>query len=89
MLPASSGVGMSHITTALSNRAVRAGIKTRFINAANLILQLATLTARVDYREYFAGDPDVSNGAESGLDRNVLVRTDGTNRLVFQRRSFA
>lgn len=37
-----SGVGKSHLATALAYRAVMAGIKTRFITAADLMLQLAT-----------------------------------------------
>jgi len=37
-----SGVGKSHLAQALAYRAVMAGIKTRFITAADLMLQLAT-----------------------------------------------
>src|SRR5215210_5809162 len=37
-----SGVGKTHIATALAYRAAMAGIKTRFITAADLMLQLAT-----------------------------------------------
>jgi DNA replication protein DnaC len=37
-----SGVGKTHIATALAYRAALAGIKTRFISAADLMLQLAT-----------------------------------------------
>ena len=36
-----SGVGKSHIAIALAYRAVMAGIKTRFITAADLMMQLA------------------------------------------------
>ena len=41
-----SGVGKSHIALALGYRAVMAGIKTRFITAADLMLQLATAKAK-------------------------------------------
>ena len=37
-----SGVGKTHLAQALAYRAVMAGIKTRFITAADLMLQLAT-----------------------------------------------
>jgi len=37
-----SGVGKSHLAQALAYRAVMAGIKTRFITAADLMLQLGT-----------------------------------------------
>lgn len=37
-----SGVGKSHLAQALAYRAVMAGIKTRFLTAADLMLQLAT-----------------------------------------------
>ena len=36
-----SGVGKTHLATALAYRAAMAGIKTRFISAADLMLQLA------------------------------------------------
>ncbi|SOQ15669.1 ISPsy4, transposition helper protein [Pseudomonas syringae pv. persicae] len=35
-----SGVGKSHLAIALAYRAVMAGIKTRFVTAADLMLQL-------------------------------------------------
>jgi len=48
-----SGVGKSHIATALAYRAVMAGIKTRFITAADLMLQLATAKTQGRLKEYF------------------------------------
>src|SRR6185295_11065428 len=42
-----SGVGKTHLAIALGHRAAMAGIKTRFITAADLMLQLAT-AARQD-----------------------------------------
>lgn len=48
-----SGVGKSHIATALAYRAVQAGIKTRFISAADLMLQLAAARTQGRLREYF------------------------------------
>ena len=48
-----SGVGKSHLAQALAYRAVMAGIKTRFITAADLLLQLATARKQERLREYF------------------------------------
>ncbi|MCO5102117.1 MAG: IS21-like element helper ATPase IstB [Burkholderiaceae bacterium] len=48
-----SGVGKSHLAIALAYRAVMAGIKTRFITAADLMLQLATARAQGRLRQYF------------------------------------
>jgi DNA replication protein DnaC len=48
-----SGVGKSHIATALAYRAVQAGIKTRFVSAADLMLQLATARGQGRLPEYF------------------------------------
>lgn len=48
-----SGVGKSHIAIALAYRAVMAGIKTRFITAADLMLQLATARSQARLKEYF------------------------------------
>jgi DNA replication protein DnaC len=48
-----SGVGKSHIATALAYRAVMAAIKTRFITAADLMLQLAAAKAQGRLKEYF------------------------------------
>jgi DNA replication protein DnaC len=36
-----SGVGKTHVASALALKATQAGIKTRFITAADLMLQLA------------------------------------------------
>lgn len=48
-----SGVGKSHLAQALVYRAVMAGIKSRFITAADLMLQLATARKQERLREYF------------------------------------
>ena len=48
-----SGVGKSHIATALAYRTVMAGIKTRFISAADLMLQLAAAKNQGRLKEYF------------------------------------
>ena len=48
-----SGVGKSHLAQALAYRAVMAGIKTRFISAADLMLQLATAKKQERLKEYF------------------------------------
>jgi DNA replication protein DnaC len=48
-----SGVGKTHIATAFAYRATMAGIKTRFITAADLMLQLATARGQGRLKEYF------------------------------------
>jgi DNA replication protein DnaC len=48
-----SGVGKSHIAIALAYRAVMAGIKTRFISAADLMLQLGIAKSQGRLKEYF------------------------------------
>jgi DNA replication protein DnaC len=48
-----SGVGKSHLAIALAYRAVMAGIKTRFITAADLMLQLAAAKAQGRLKQYF------------------------------------
>ena len=48
-----SGVGKSHLAIALAYRAVMASIKTRFITAADLMLQLATANHQGRLKEYF------------------------------------
>jgi DNA replication protein DnaC len=48
-----SGVGKSHLAQALAYRAVMAGIKTRFISAADLMLQLATAKKQERLKQYF------------------------------------
>lgn len=47
-----SGVGKTHLAIALGHRAAMAGIKTRFITAADLMLQLAT-AARQDRLKHY------------------------------------
>ena len=46
-----SGVGKTHIAIALGYKAVQAGIKTRFISASDLILQLATAQRQDKYKQ--------------------------------------
>lgn len=48
-----SGVGKSHLAIALAYRAIMARIKTRFITAADLMLQLAAAKAQGRLKEYF------------------------------------
>ena len=48
-----SGVGKTHIALAIAYRAVMAGIKTRFISAADLMIQLASARAQGRLKEYF------------------------------------
>ena len=47
-----SGVGKTHLATALAVRAIQAGCKTRFLTAADLMLQLATAKAQGRLKEY-------------------------------------
>ncbi|SHN92736.1 Mobile element protein [Bathymodiolus heckerae thiotrophic gill symbiont] len=46
-----SGVGKTHIASALGYMAVQAGIKTRFISASDLILQLTTAQRQDKYKQ--------------------------------------
>jgi DNA replication protein DnaC len=48
-----SGVGKTHLALAFAHRAVQAGIKTRFITAADLMLQLAAAHGQGRLKEYF------------------------------------
>lgn len=48
-----SGVGKSHLATALAYRATQAGLKTRFITAADLMMQLATARQQDRLKAYF------------------------------------
>lgn len=48
-----SGVGKTHLAIALAYRAVMAGIKTRFITAADLMLQLAAAKSQGRLKPYF------------------------------------
>ena len=48
-----SGVGKTHVALALAHRAVMAGTKTRFIGAADLMLQLAAAKSQGRLKEYF------------------------------------
>ena len=41
-----SGVGKTHLAIALAMRAIQAGIKTRFLSAADLMLQLASANSQ-------------------------------------------
>ena len=49
-----SGVGKTHLATALAYRAIMAGIKTRFISAADLMLQLATAHHQGRMKQFYA-----------------------------------
>lgn len=49
-----SGVGKSHLAQALGYRAVMAGIKTRFITAADLMLQLGMAHRQNRLQQYFS-----------------------------------
>ena len=53
MLLGPSGVGKSHVAIALAYKAVMAKIKTRFITAADLMMQLATAKSQARLKEYF------------------------------------
>src|SRR5690606_36972645 len=53
VLPGPSGVGKTHLAIALAMRAVHAGIKTRLLSAADLMLQLASASSQGRLREYF------------------------------------
>jgi DNA replication protein DnaC len=45
-----SGIGKTHIAIALGYKAVQAGLKTRFISASDLILQLSTAQRQDKYK---------------------------------------
>lgn len=47
-----SGVGKTHLAIALGYKAVQAGIKTRFISASDLILNLSTAQRQDKYKSY-------------------------------------
>ena len=47
-----SGVGKTHLAIALGHRAAMAGIKTRFVTAADLMLQLATAARQERFKHY-------------------------------------
>lgn len=48
-----SGVGKTHLATALAHKAVMNGFKTRFVSAADLMLQLATAQRQERLKQYF------------------------------------
>lgn len=48
-----SGIGKTHLAIALAYRAVQGGIKTRFITAADLMLQLGAAQRQGRLKEYF------------------------------------
>ena len=54
MLLGPSGVGKTHVATALAYKAVMAGHKVRFIAAADLMLQLAAAKQQDRLKQYFA-----------------------------------
>ena len=61
-----SGVGKTHLAIAIGYRAVMARIKTRFLTAADLMMQLATAKAQVDLSR-----ADVAN-AQWNLDQTAV-----------------
>ncbi|MCZ8167117.1 MAG: IS21-like element helper ATPase IstB [Lysobacteraceae bacterium] len=48
-----SGVGKTHLAIGLAMRAIQAGIKTRFLSAADLMIQLRSANAQGRLKEYF------------------------------------
>ena len=52
MLLGPSGVGKTHLAIALGYLAAQAGIKTRFVTAADLMLQLAAAERQERFRQY-------------------------------------
>lgn len=48
-----SGIGKTHLAIALGYKAAQAGVKTRFITAADLMLQLSTAQRQGRLKEYF------------------------------------
>lgn len=54
VLLGASGLGKTHIASALAYRATQAGIKTRFVTAADLLLQLSTAKAQSKLKQYMA-----------------------------------
>src|SRR5690606_28959192 len=53
VLPGPSGGGKTHLAIALAMRAVHAGIKTRLLSAADLMLQLASASSQGRLRECY------------------------------------
>lgn len=49
-----SGLGKTHIASALAYAATQAGIKTRFVTAADLMLQLSTAKAQGKLKQYMS-----------------------------------
>ena len=54
MLLGPSGVGKTHLAIALGYRATQSGIKTRFITAADLMLQLGMASRQERLKEYLS-----------------------------------
>jgi DNA replication protein DnaC len=48
-----SGVGKTHVAVALGYRAAQSGVKTRFVTAADLMLQLGAASRQGRIKEYF------------------------------------
>jgi hypothetical protein len=69
-----SGVGKTHIATALAYRAAMAGIKTRFITAADLMLQLATARSQGDSRNTSTGQSSDRDWVDEYYSRQVNRR---------------
>jgi hypothetical protein len=69
-----SGMGKTHIATALAYRAAMAGIKTRFITAADLMLQLATARSQGDSRNTSTGQSSDRDWVDEYYSRQVNRR---------------
>ena len=80
-----SGVGKTHIATALAYRAAMSGIKTRFITAETWMLQLATACSQGRLKEYFNRAVIGPRLLGHRRDRLSAVRTRG-GKPVLQRR---
>jgi DNA replication protein DnaC len=64
-----SGVGKTHLAIALGYKATQSGIKTRFVSAADLMLQLTAAHGREDLRSSCAA---VSKGRGLSLPAEIV-----------------
>ena len=79
-----SGVGKTHIALALGHRAVMAGTRSRFISAADLMLQLAAAKAQGRLKGVLQPRRAGPQAADRGRDRLPAVRARG-GQPVLQR----
>ena len=70
-----SGVGKTHLAVALGYKATQAGIKTRFISAADLMLQLTSAHRQVRLKEFL----------RRGIQTPKLLIIDEAGYLLFTR----